>query len=42
MEEDGEDSENDEAQELNFMPTNLNLNGIQNKGASFCGQQKIC
>jgi hypothetical protein len=46
MEEEGEeDSENDEAgtiEELNFMPTNLNLNRIRNKGAYFCGQQKLC
>ena len=24
------------------MPTNLNLNRIRNKGAFFCGQQKLC
>ena len=45
MEEEEEGSENNEAgieQDMNFIPTNLNLNRIQNKGAYFCGRQKLC
>ena len=45
MEEEEEGSENNEAgteQVMNFIPTNLNLNRIQNRVAYFCGRDKLC